>query len=231
MFYYDVMKKKRREAYRSISQTKVSEAFNVFVDEYLNFSPELAEWSKKYIVELKNKDINDAVFSQERRLVNKETLEKKAARLRTMLRDEQITDEEYKTDLAALQATYGVPQAQTAKVDWFKEMNDIVDLTQSAKDIFDSDDFEEKRGIMAKLGSNLVWNEKTLNVYNKKSIQKLVEGIKEIKQKHREFEPKNFLANKEEKEKTELVNSVFSRMLPRQGSNLRPIDYTCPKIA
>ena len=115
-----------------------------------------------------------------------------------------------KSDLAALQATYGTTETKTAKTDWFKEMNEIVDLTQSVKEIFESDDFEEKRSIMAKLGSNLVWNEKTLNVYNRKSIQKLVDGIKEIRQKYGEFEPKNYLANKGKNERNEaLVPALF----------------------
>ena len=141
-----------------------------------------------------------------------------------MLRDEQITDEEYKADIIELNLEYGTVDKKRSQPDWFKEMNEIVDLTLCAKEIFDSDDIEEKRVVMSKLGSNLVWNEKELNVYNRKSIQKLIDGIKSIKQKHGEFEPKNFLANKGQKEKTELVNSVFSTMLPRQGSNLRPID-------
>ena len=212
-FYYNVKKRKNGEKCRVISEKKVNIEFNKFVDYNLNFSKELADWSKKYIVELKNKEINDSVFKEQLDQSNKETFEKKAKRLRDMLRDEQITEEEYNSDLSALNLEYGTNDKKTGHVDWFKEMNEIVDLTLCAKEIVDSDDFEEKRNLMSKLGSNLIWNEEKLNVLSRKSIQKLVDGIKRIKEEHKEFEPKNYQVPQGSNEKNGHSDPIFSSLL------------------
>lgn len=94
-------------------------------------------------------------------------------------------------------------------------MNEIVDLTTSMKEVLEKGSVQARRNILSKLGSNLVWNDKELNIINDIAIEKLVQGIKGIKEENPEFEPKNYVANKRSKEKTECLNSVFSTMLPR----------------
>ena len=212
-FYYNVRKKRNSEKYRSISEIKVDKKFKNFIEDNLNFSKELADWSKKHIIELKNKDLNDSIFKEQLKQSNEETFKKKAKRLRDMLRDEQTTEEEYKTDLEALNLEYGSSDKKENQVDWFKEMNEIADLTLCAKEIVDSDDFEEKRNLMSKLGSNLVWDEKELSILNRKSIQTLVDGIKKIKQEHKEFEPRNYQVTQSSNEKIGHSDPIFSSLL------------------
>ena len=71
---------------------------------------------------------------------------------------------------------------------------------------------------------NIVWNNKNLFIYNDSGINEIVKGIKGIRAKNPEFEPKNYVANKGLNEKTGVFFPVFSMMLRGQGSNLRPID-------
>jgi DNA invertase Pin-like site-specific DNA recombinase len=214
IFYYDVKKKKLGEEYRSISEKKVNDEFISYL-ENLNFSKELADWSKEYIVELKNKEINEVIFESERVEADRMEFNKKKARLREMLRDGQITDGEYQSDLGTLTVRYENIEKKAPQADWFKEMNEIVDLTRCAAEIAQSDDFEEKRNLLTKLGSNLVWNEEKLNVYSRKSIEKLVEGIKRTKQINSKFEPSNYFTGKGVIEKTEPNDPVFSNLLGR----------------
>ena len=183
----------------------------------------LAEWSRKYISELKVKELNDVIFSNKLVENNKVEFEKKKTRLRAMLRDNQITDDEYASDLEVLKKQY--PESTEKKqVDWYSRMNEIVDITLCIKKVLEEGTTEQKRNILSKLGSNLVWDDKELIIRNDSGIEKLVESIQRNKELNPEFEPKNEVDFKGLNEKTEPFGSVFSIMLPRQDSNLQPID-------
>lgn len=214
-YYYNVKKKKSSQKYKSVEEKKVTEQLVCFADNYLTFSPELAEWSKSYITELKNKEINENVFRKEKEQLDMEEYDKKKGRLREMLREKYITPEEYKSDLVLLDSQYKVTEKKNVNVDWYTKMNEIVNLTQLARDVFAKGTIQAKRVLLSNMSSNLVWNEKELFIYNDISINKLVECIKGIKSKYPEFEPKNFLAMQHSKEKTDRFQPVFSTMLGR----------------
>jgi len=212
-YYYNVQKKKQKKDYKYLSEVKIIEKLSKYVDDNLNFSKELADWSKKYITELKEKEINDSVFRKQKEESDKAEYEAKKTRLRSMLRDQQITNEEYQTDLADLNKKYSFTDGKKNQVDWYSKMNEIVDLTLSTKEILQNGSIKAKRNVLSKLGSNLVWDDKNLSIYNDISINKLVEGIKGAKAKNPEFEPKNCVVFKGLYEKTDVFSSVFSTML------------------
>lgn len=214
-YYYNVKKKKMYQGYKSISETKIMEKLEDFVDKNLTFSPELADWSKKYITELRDKEINENIFRKQKEESDKKEYEIKKTRLRQMLRDMQITDDEYKVDLEALNKEYSVFSDKQETVDWYSKMNEIVDLTLCTKEILKKGTIQAKRIILSKLGSNLVWNEEKLNINNSKAVNKLVEGIKLAKSICPKFEPKNFLVYKSLNEKTSEFSPVFSTLLGR----------------
>ncbi|MCX6757608.1 MAG: recombinase family protein [Candidatus Nomurabacteria bacterium] len=213
-YYYNVKKKKNKEKYNSISDVTISKELISFVDSNLNFSKELADWSRQYITELKNKEINEVVFKKEKEAIDNLEYESKKTRLRAMLRDEQITNEEYKTDLESLNKRYSLTEKKIT-VDWYSKMNKIVDLTTCLKENLEIGGIKTKRLMLSELGSNLVWNEEILSIHNSIAVNKLVEGIKHAKEENMKFEPKNCVVYKSSKEKTELFNSVFSTMLGR----------------
>lgn len=212
-YYYNVSKKKAYKKYKSLSEVKVTSELVKFVDENLTFSQDLAEWSKQYITELREKEINDSVFRQLKERADTAEFESKKARLRQMLRDEQITGDEYKADLELLNKQYDITGNNGVSVDWYSKMMEIVDLTLCAKEILEKGTVQAKRNLLSKLGSNLVWNDENLSIYNDISVNKLVEGIKEAKAKNPEFEPKKYVVNKGLYEKTGLFCPVFSTML------------------
>lgn len=213
VYYYNVKKKKAKEQYKSITQNKILEELKSFIDENLNFSPAFAEWSKQFIVELKNKEINDKVFYEEQSKKDQEEFERKKRRLREMLRDEQIEEEDYKQDMKSLNERYANLEKKENQVNWFEKMNEIVEVGLSAKEILEKGSIEIKRNLLFNLGSNLVWNEEKLFIYNKKSIEKLIKGLNEIKVKIPEFEPKNNVVWQSLNEKTSDNSPVFSTML------------------
>ncbi len=211
-FYYNVKKKKHGENYRSISEIAVTKEMIKFIDTNLTFSEDLVTWSKKYITELKDKEINDTLFRKQKHESDQLTHENKKTRLRTMLRDNQITDEEYRKDLESLKKEY-TPTSFENGVDWYSKINEILDLTICTKEVLEKGSIQAKRNILAKLGSNLVWNDENLSIFNSPAINKLVEGIKSTKEVNMKFEPKLSFMEQGLNEKTDLLQPVFSIML------------------
>lgn len=212
-YYYNVGKKKAHLPYKALPEVKITEKLLQFVDASLNFSPELAVWSKKYITELKDKEINDSVFRKQKEEADSTDYEVKKTRLRQMLRDNQITDQEYKSDSEDLNKKYAVTDGKKGVVDWYSKMNEIVDLTLCTKEIFENGSIKAKRNILSKLGTNLIWNDEMLSIFNSPAINKLVEGIKRAKEINPKFEPKNCVADKGLNEKTDRFQPVFSTLL------------------
>lgn len=214
-YYYNVKRKKAYQGYKSVSESKIMEKLLDFVDKNLTFSQDLADWSKKYITELKDKEINDSIFLKQKNEAGKIEYESKKSRLRQMLRDEQITSDEYKNDLEDLRKKYTTIDNKKENIDWYSKMNEIVDLTLCAKEILLKGTMQAKRNILSKLSSNLVWDEENLSIYNSKSIEKLVEGIKGARENNPKFEPKNCIVWKGLNEKTDEFSPIFSTMLGR----------------
>ncbi len=214
VYYYNVKKKKAGEKYKSVEINQIEESLSDLINNNLSFSNDLLEWSKKYIYELKEKEVVERITISKDKEIRKEEYVNKKSKLRSLLRDEKITDEEYNFDLKQLDKEYADTKIENQNKDWFNEMMDILDIAKESSKIFAlGNDIKAKKEILSKLGSNLVWNEENLFICNKKSINKLVEGIKGIKSEFPEFEPKNFLVNKDLNEKTDEFSPVFSTML------------------
>ena len=158
-------------------------------------------------------EVAEKVNQQRDRESRKAEFEKKKARAREMLRDNQISSEEYQQDLEMLAHSYSDTDDKKDAVDWYSQMIEIADLTSELKDVLSNGTVQAKRNILSKLGSNLVWNDEELNISNKKSINTLVEGIKLIRSNFPEFEPKNYVVSQGSKEKTEPNDPVFSTLL------------------
>lgn len=212
-YYYNVKRKKTYQGYKAIAETKIIEKLSDFIDNNLTFSQEFADWSKKFITELKDKEINESAFRQEKKESDKKEYESKKTRLRQMLRDEQITNEEYQSDLKDLNNKYSVTKGEVKIKDWYSEMNDIVDITLCVKNVLKIGSIQAKRNMLSRMSSNLVWNEENLSIYNSKAINTLVNGMKGIKSEFPEFEPKNFLTAQGLNEKTSNILPVFSTLL------------------
>lgn len=212
ILYYNVRKKKARKEYRVISEGKVSEKLDQDVVNELVFSPQLATWSKQYIEELKVKELNEAIFKNRIEEDNRAEFEKKKSRLRTMLRDNQITENEYRGDLEALQKQYAQSEEKRS-VDWYSRMCELVDLTQCMRKVLADGTVQQKRNVLSKLGSNLIWNDIELSVCNTPEIDALIQGIKRTKLENPWFEPRNYVVYQGSNEKTEPKDPVFSTML------------------
>jgi len=182
-YYYNNRKKKAGIEYNSITVDKVTEEISKFVEENLKLPISILDWSKKYIHELKDKEVSEKlnfVYDKEKRMSE---FENKKSRLREMFRnpDFKMTQEEYKSDLAKLETEYKDLQQEVKSIDWVKELNEIVDLTSTALDVIANGSFDAKRNLLTQLGANLTWNDKKLFISNKKTIETFILGINEAK--------------------------------------------------
>lgn len=187
-YYYNNRKKKAREDYKSIEEATVdTELLNFFGTDFVLPAP-LLNWSKEYIVELKNKTINDGLKVIEDKEKRKLDYDRKKMRMREMLRDCTISDFEYKTDLEALENTYKDLSEDRPTVNWSGRMDEIVDMMSCAIEVFQNGSNNAKREVLSKIGSNLIWNDEKLLINNSNSIKRLIEGTKSINSYLSKFE-------------------------------------------
>jgi len=214
-YYYNVAKKKRREAYKSISENAVLKQLIEEVIENVPFSDELASWSRKHIKEMRDEEINQNLFREDIAKSEAEDFIAKKKRRREMLAEGYITEEEYRQDIIDLEARYK-PKEKRVDLDWTKRANEIVDLAQEFVEVMEAkNQIQPKRKVLTRLGSNLVWDDEKLSIYFAKPIEALFEGFDEMRKVDAKFEPKKYVVNEGEKEKTPLENEVFSTLLPR----------------
>jgi site-specific DNA recombinase len=215
-YYYNVRKKKNKLPYKSIEESEITNELRKYIVGNLDFSNSLLGWSKKYIHELKDKEVSENLLLTQNKVIRKNEFDQKKHKLREMLRDEKIIHDEYKEDLAILTEQFKDINISTDHNDWYSEMIEITDVLEKVTKIFDKEGpIQAKRNILSKLGSNLIWNDEKLSIYSKKSIETLIEGVKLIKLQYPKFEPKNYVVKYGSKEKTEPNDPVFSMMLRR----------------
>ena len=213
-FYYNVKKRKKKEKCKFISEVTVNKAMSEFVNT-LDFSNDLIEWSRETISEMKDNETAQKVVMEQTKNERKIEFEKEKDSLRAMFRKGYFTEDEYLRDLDSLNKQYSDVDENLKKVDWYTEMMEILDITQTMKDIFlnPKSSKQSKREIMIKASSNLIWDEKNLYVLSKKSINVLVEGIKGMRSKIPWFEPKKSFIQQGLNEKTGMFLPVFSSLL------------------
>ncbi|MBP6904719.1 MAG: hypothetical protein KBB91_01530, partial [Candidatus Pacebacteria bacterium] len=224
-YYFNNRKKKAKLPYKSIEEATIDSKVMGYIAENLTFSNDLLDWSKKYIHELKDKEVSESILISKDKEKRNEDFEIKKRKIREMLRDSKITDEEYSEDLIALKREYADTQEEVVVSNWYQEMVGITDIIEKINDVIENGTFEAKRNILSQLGSNLTWNDEKLSIHSKESINTLIEGIKRIKLEFPKFEPRSYVAIQGLNEKNEPIDPIFSRMLPRLDSNQRPIAY------
>jgi len=213
-FYYNVKKKKKKEACKFIGESYIDKEMLKFIDT-LDFSNDLIEWTKKNIVELRDQEVVEKIVIERSREERKIEFEKDKDNLRVMLRKGYFTEDEYQKDLKSLSVQYSDVDESVKKVDWYSEIMNIIDVIQTMKDIFldPRSTKQSKREIMSRASSNLIWDEKNLYIYSIKPINVLIEGIKGIKSNFPWFEPKKSFIQQGLNEKTGLFLPVFSSWL------------------
>ena len=198
-YYYNVKRRKNKEVKaKTVSESKIDTFLKNYIDKELLLSPQLAGWVCKHINHLKDEELkaNQTVFNSQESSMG--LFEKEKKKLRDMYRKDMIDEDEYNLDLADLEKKYCPKKNKKQEYvsDWFKELNNIVDLGVEMKNIIEHGTIKEKKEVMSRFRSNLIWNEENLNVSNVSWVNKYIKGRKRILSKYPSFEPRNNVANK-----------------------------------
>ena len=189
MYYYNGVIRHQTGKYKAIEEKEVLEKTYEEIIEPLSLCPEFADWVKKHIHEVQDKEINDGLKLNESRTTLLDGIESEKTNLRSQHRRGIITDEEYKKDLALIENK--VPQEKIVQVDWREKLNAIVDMGLECREVFENGNTKAKKEILFQSQSNLIWNEKNLYVIRQNWLNRYVEGVKVLKSKIDTVEHKN----------------------------------------
>lgn len=217
VYYYNVARRKNHLKTKSVSEVDLKDYVVDYVRENLQLSPALVEWSKKYLHELKDQEIEVQRSVSSQAKDEAETAEKRKRKIIQMMADEAISSQDGRIALQELNKTITSGNARKIDAHWFETAIDVADLTKEFVDIMESDDVNSKRAMLSRFGSNLIWNEEKVSISNTKWMNVLVEGLKEAKRKNPRFEPRNIVDTSDSNED---FASVRPNLLRDQGSNL-----------
>ncbi|MDP9249724.1 MAG: recombinase family protein [bacterium] len=197
-YYYNVSLKKKKLPIKCLRDKEVTKFLTEFSEKF-TLSPALAKWSRKYIHELRDAEVESNLIIAEGQKERLETLEKKKENYRGLLAEGMIEREEYEHDIRKINSEIEKIKDNSKKSpNWLQEAEKIVDLGLELKKIIKNGSVAAKREILSKLGSNLIWDEKELFISNTKPIQILIDGLEWSKQKNPRFEPENIVDTSEQ---------------------------------
>jgi predicted nucleic-acid-binding protein len=215
-YHYDNRKKKSRQSYKSIAEKNITKELIAVAISDFPLSADLIAWSKANLYQLKDGDFQDALTAEINIEEDKKKYNDEKLHARAMLRNQQISNEDYSADLADIEQRYKHVSKKKSvdEVDWMSKLNEIASFSESIAEVLKNGSLDQKRKVLFALGSNLVWNEENLCITWSKSTQALIDGVKGMKVKLPEFEPNLPFAVQGLNEKTPLEKDVFSIMLP-----------------
>lgn len=210
-YYYNVAKKKRGEHVKMLPETAVEhKVWNVL--SLLEFSPELKEWIRRNAT--RNSATDEERLADERRRKTIAELTAKRKRLRSLLVDGIITQEEYLSDTNEIDAI--LAQVTSATEEKGNEFRQSLDTVLDAHEAISVDVPDAKKELLVKIGSNLTWDEENLCIHWPKWLLELISGLIEAMAINPRFEPKKTLADKDETE-------VFASVSPTLCKSLKDV--------
>ena len=214
-YHYDNRKKKSKQPYKSIPEKKITKKLIDVVTSDFPISSDLAQWSKDNLYQLKDGKFQEALDMEINVEEDKKKYDNEKLNARAMLRTQKISEEDYKVDLADIEQRYKhvSKKKNDDEIDWMSKLNEIVSFSVSFAEVLKNGSVDHKRKVLLGLGSNLVWDEENLCITWRKSTQRLIDGVKGMKAKLPEFEPKLNFDTQGLNEKTPLKRDVFSIML------------------
>ena len=211
-YYYNVAKKKRKEKVRMLSESVIEKELHDFFS-VLHFSNDMKQW----LMENVPKESETALSTINLKNTS-EALLKKRKTLRDMLADGLITKDEFLSDIQEIDAKLETIETPNEE----KEMGFKLSIQDAlnAYDSLNNDDPIAKKGVLKRIGSNLMWDEKNLVIHWPKWLITFREGIKEAMQENERFEPRKNLTNT-----GEIDN--FDPTIPTLRSTLNQVRNNC----
>ncbi len=227
--YYSVVRDRIRTGVRAraVEERRIDDFILENVARPLAISPELRDWAVSHLEKLHDEEL------RERREEAREStnllglLARKRARLRELLLDGLITEDEYKADVARIEEEVRAEAdgSLNSRTDWLVDAKRVLNLAAEFHLIMKLGESAEKRQALVNLCSNLLWNGEKLSISNVKPINGLMECLKRAKAANPLFEPSIWVDTKGS-------NAVFADVRPellRGVDALRTFFQTYPQ--
>jgi site-specific DNA recombinase len=207
VYYSNITRKKNYLPTKSVREDSLKSFVIDYFTNNLQLSPALAEWSKKFLHESKDREfgLERALFAQAKEEIA--AVEKRKKRIIQMMADDAIPQQDGRSALEELNKCISASNVKKSFSNGIEEAIKIANLTREFVAIMESDDTRAKRAVLSEFGSNLVWNEKELSITNTKWVDVLAGGLKEAKRENPRFEPKNIVDTSDS-------NEVFASIRP-----------------
>lgn len=212
-YYYNITRKKKKLGVKSVNSEKIMSVLLTDAKGKIPMSQKVADWARKFISELRDSEINENLLKEEVASKQSTEYEDMKRKMRKLLANELITEDDYKSDLKDLEERYKTSHKPSNDFDWTKRANEIIDLSQTFFEVMQNGQMKSKKSLIHKLGTNLVWDEEKVSVIKLKSVEKLFEVVSLMEREFEKSEPKNWLGIKSLNEKTSEFSPVFSTML------------------
>lgn len=186
-YYYNLKRKKEGLGAKGVKENDLD---NLVLElaEQITLSDEVAEWSKKYLHEIRDIEVEDIKTQTETRNNYLKKLEERKQRAKEAYLDKVFNREEYEEEKARLEQEELSFKAQPQKVDWYSIATNLVGYAEKIKTVWEHGDIRHKRDILLEIKSNFVWNEEKLTIYNVNSINTLITGLSEGKEEINKIE-------------------------------------------
>ena len=228
VYYYCLNKKKHRTncTASTLEQGKIDTAVSTKLMNEVCISKELSDWCIKNLGVIKDAEIQTEMAVQASLSEQDGRIRKALDNLlryrvsRTDITPEQ--EEIFNAQEKGLQEEWSsIKQRKEQKVDWYSEAVGQFTLMGSMEDTLQNGTSAEKKQLLHECRSNLTLKDKNLIVTNRKSLEAFSEFLVRAKAETPSFEPKNIV---DTTRRNAIFSTVIPTLLPRQGSNLRPID-------
>ena len=192
--FYHCTKRKRSDCSQKYLRKEEMEAQIMDILERIEIPPEFSQWAIAQLKKEANKEVGSrkSILTAQRK--NYDDCLNKLDRLLEMRMNEEITPEEFaekktglnreKSRLLAL-----VNESDSNADDWLEKAEKLFDFAASARQKFINGSLDDKKEILAALGSNLTLKDQILSISIQKPLVLVEKAAKEITTIYKAFEP------------------------------------------
>lgn len=230
VYYYCVSRKKNQTCTKGgVLESKLEAKLLADIEQNLQISSELSKWCVQNVRELQDSELEATFAAARAREVDEHTIQSK---LKNLL-DLRISRDDWSQEEVASMSQKDVDlrakwkdikekaKRQPTGLNWKQKATKDFCLMTEVLDIVENGTFEEKKTVLAEIGSNLTFSGKELSISYAPEINVFVEVLKAARLENARFEPRFSLADKDE---TEVFASVRPALLAL-ADDFRRIDW------
>ena len=190
-YYYSVRDRKSPAATSRVVEEKLIDEFVIEnIARKMAISKPLRDWAVRYLAELRDEELRDRRKEAKREEELAKAYATKRKRLRDLYLAGQVSDEEYRSDLAELALGFEREERGFAlRDDWQEDTTKILDLAVELENVLRHGTAEAKRQAVLDLSSHLLWDGTKLSISNAKRVDLLINGLQEMREQNPAFEP------------------------------------------